>query len=165
MVMFLVIFFHPFEQHFTQAVDEVGTLVRLSPAYPCVVARSVLHIQSQQSAHVFHHTLQRDITAVEQFQFVAGVQQLYQIYHFRCPDDRRGSGRYGGNIRTRRMYLIGELAVGLHPFQIGQSADDIGVADQMFLLCRAVMLAQDDQPATQVLQLEKDNGDVVLRTL
>jgi len=35
----------------------------------------------------------------------------------------------------------------------------------MFLLCRAVMLAQDDQPATQVLQLEKDNGDVVLRTL
>ena len=77
--MFLVIFFHPFEQHFTQAVNEVGSFVRLSPAYPCVVARGVLHVYAQQPAHVFHYTFQRDIAVVEQLQFMAGVQQLYQV--------------------------------------------------------------------------------------
>ncbi len=73
-VMFLVIFFHPFEQHFTQAVNEVGSFVRLSPAYPCVVARGVLHVYAQQPTHVFHYTFQRDIAVVEQLQFMAGVQ-------------------------------------------------------------------------------------------
>ena len=52
----LVIVFHPFEQNFTQAVNEVGSVSRLTPPHPRVVARSILHVHPQHMTDVFHHT-------------------------------------------------------------------------------------------------------------